>query len=333
MRCAKARNWFSSYLENELDLSARMKFEEHLAGCSDCKLAYERFNAAVVTLAEVPEVDPPADFHERVMARVRQARCVTPMPVKWWQIDWQHVFTIRVPARSAALALAVILVFAVGTRFTPLGTVVWNGLTTVFQRIAPMQTELPDTAPPIDSLVAYDDKSPGLSVGVKRSAESGAASYDLLLKTQSVTPVEYSVVADGTDFRGNVSRNRKTSIDVPADESKDVQVVQVTWKYDGRRYAKRVFLPRDLDVNAYLKKHTVDFTNKTVFGILRTVARDYGVVLIASGNLNQAVPSGGVVSGTPQEALYHGLAESSAQMNVEPLGGASFPIYVVYEVD
>lgn len=333
MRCAKARSLFSSYLENELEMSNRMKFEEHLAGCSECKLAYDRFNAAVVTLAEIPEVDPPADFHERVMARVRQARNLAPVPVRWWQIDWQHVFTVRVPVRSAAVALAALLLFAVATRYTPFGTVVWSGVTSVVQRFTPVKTELPDTAPPIGSLAAYDDKSPGLRVGIEASAGAEGTSYDLLLKTDSSEPVQYSVVANGIDYRGVVTRKRETRVNVSTESAQDVQIAGLSWKYQGSKYVKQIFLPGRLDPDAHLKKHTVNLANQTVSGILGIVARSYGVVIIASGDLGRPVPSGGVVSGTPQEVLYNGVAESTAQMNVEPLGGASVPAYVVYRVD
>ncbi len=329
MRCARARNLFSSYLENELDTSARVKFEEHLAGCSKCKAAFERFNVAVVVLDEVPELDPPADFHERVMARVRESRAAAPLPVKWWRIDWQHVFTIRLPARSAALALATIFLFAVAMQWTPLGTVVRSGVLTVVQRIAPVQTELTGTAPPIDSIVAYDEKGIGLSVGVEFHAGSPRTRYDLWLKTDGSEPVEYSVTVNGQAYRGTVSKEQKTTISVQADDSTDLQVASVKWTHDGKGYVKQVFLPRQFDANANRKKLSLSFADTTVYNVLSTVARRYGVVVIASGNLNRAVPFASVTALGPEDALYQ-VAAIDDKLGVE----TSKPlVYVVYEKD
>ncbi len=113
MRCARVRDLFSSYLENEMDVPTSVQFEKHLAECNKCQADYDRFTAAVMVLDEVKEVDPPAGLHAAVMAGVEKTRRAVPSPVRWWQIDWQHVFTLRVPARAAAYA-AVALVMSRG---------------------------------------------------------------------------------------------------------------------------------------------------------------------------------------------------------------------------
>ena len=120
MRCNKAQELFSSYLEKTIQLPMGVAFEQHLAECVRCRSAYDRFHATTIVLDELPVVEPPPDMHAVIMARVEQARRAAPGRVKWLHVDWQSAFTVRVSAKALAAAAAVLLVFVMVMQFSPL---------------------------------------------------------------------------------------------------------------------------------------------------------------------------------------------------------------------
>jgi len=329
MKCAKARDLFSSYLESEMDVPTSLQFEQHLAECHKCKADYDRMNAAVMMLDEMPEVEVPADFHASVMARVEQLRGTTPSPVKWWQIDWQHVFTLRVPARAAALAVVALLVVAVLAQVTPVGTGVMNllGLQRVSQKLVTVQE--PETAPSWQLKsgdAVYDMRGSGLMIGVTSQVEESGRIYALRLQSRSAEPVEFVVQTGERQYDGSVVRNQDSIIHVPVGASSDLAVAEVKWTYQGKRHTQYIFLPQKFDPQAHLNRLTMQFDNATYAEVLQRVAKAYGVVILASGDLQKVVPAAYVSKGNPAEVLYHAIEESGADMKQEVLAPS---IYVV----
>ncbi len=333
MKCAKARDLFSSYLENEMDVPTSVQFEQHLSECPKCKADYDRFNAAVVMLDEVPEVDPPANFHASVMSRVEQLRGTAPSPVKWWQIDWQHVFTIRVPARAAAFALVALMLVAVLVQVTPVGTGVMNllGLQRVSQKTIGERT--PDTAPPWSLKpedAVYDMSGSGLLISVTSRADASTRTYALRLQCTSEKPVAFYVEAGDRTYGGSVVRDQDSIIHVPVRAGQDVVVARVRWNYGDRTHIQYVYLPYRFDPKAHAKQLHMVFENMTVGAIIREVATDYGVVVLASGDLSKKVSYADVDSGNPGEALYHCIELSDVNMKQQMLAPS---IYVVEPVE
>ncbi len=109
MKCGKAQELFSSYLEKTIQPPMGVVFEQHLEECAECKAAYDRFHATTVVLDELPMVEPPADMRAAVMARIEENRRQAPARVKWLHFDWQSVFTLRVPAKALAMGAATLL--------------------------------------------------------------------------------------------------------------------------------------------------------------------------------------------------------------------------------
>src|SRR5665647_1122912 len=124
MKCARAQELFSGYLEKTIQPPMGVAFEQHLAECAHCKAEYNRFHATTVVLDELPEVEPPPDMHAVIMARIERARREAPGKVRWLHFDWQSVFTVRVPARALAMGGAMLLVLAMLVQLTPLHTTV-----------------------------------------------------------------------------------------------------------------------------------------------------------------------------------------------------------------
>lgn len=314
---------FSSYLEGTMDSPLRVAFEQHLADCPSCKASYDRYHAAVLMLEEWSDVDPPAALHESIMAGVERARVATPKPVKWWRIDWQHVFTIRVPARAAALGVAALLLVTAGVQLTPLGPMVGD-LVGIRQRSAstPVTYGNGGYANPWRPAGAGQKAGDtGLSVSV--AAVRGGA-YDIRLSAMSDKPVAFSIDTGSKTHGGVVARNQDTVIHVAVPPANGSTAVNLNWRYANTTYEELVLLPAKFDVQSARKTLSFDMQGASVREILRKVSEVYGVVVIASGDLEQRVAYAGVHEGNPKDALYQCLEPVGMKSNA-----ATDSIYVV----
>ena len=307
MRCGKARSLFSSYLESTIGGRSVAVLEEHLDGCSACRATYERLRGTVAMLDSVPEMEPPPDFHAAVMARVERARRIAPEPVRWWRTDWQHVFTIRVPARAAAVGVAVVLLVALAVQLTPLRT----GVASLFglQRpsktaIADVDTEAPRQWEPWNPRVKSDS---GLLIGV---AFDSSGVYAIRLGTKSDQAVAFALDAAGSSYTGFVRNNQDSVVQVRA-PSAGLVVAKVTWSYKDREREESVFLPARLDPNASRRSLSLTFDNATVRDVLREISVRYGVAVVASVDLHKPIVYAHVERGTPADALFDCLSGSN----------------------
>ena len=320
MKCGRVRDLFSRYMENAMDGNIIAKLDEHLAGCELCRHAYERFSATVAMLDGIPEVDPPADFHAAVMAQVERARRTVPTPVKWWSIDWQHVFTIRVPARAAAVGFAVVLLFALAFQFFP---PLKSGMMNIIGLQKPSSTQI--THIDEDAPRAWPPSNPGaksdsdLLIGITADT---ANVYSVRLGTKSNTGVAFQVDVAGTNYSGFVVANRGSVIKVPAPAAGSVAVVGIAWSLNDRGRYESVFLPARLVRQSPPRSFVLQ--NVKVEDVLRKICRDYGVAIIASGNLGKPVPYAEVDSATPNEALFYSLEQ--AGMKGRALGSSVFAV-------
>jgi len=303
MRCGRVRDMFSSYLEKAMDGRITARFEEHLAACESCRKAYERFSATVSMLDSIPEVEPPADFHASVMAQVERARRAIPAPVRWWSVDWQHVFTIRVPARAAAVGAAVVLLFALAFQvFPPLRTGI-AGLLVPQKPVQAPITSVDENAPRAPLPWNPATSGPGLqiSIGVEKPG-----TYAVRLRTASRKPVAFEVEFDGTRYSGSLAAGTVSAIKVPAPPVGSVAVVHVAWSIGEWGRYQSLFLPAKLNQRSLLRSFVLE--NVTVRDVLRTICREYGVAIIASGDLGKGVPYARADRATPEDALYDSLS-------------------------
>ena len=307
-------------MENAMDGNLSAKVDEHLTACASCREAYERFNATVMMLDEIPEVNPPADFHASVMARVERTRRRVPETVRWWRIDWQHVFTIRVPARAAVVGLAVVLLFAMAFQlFPPLrgGIAIFFGL----QRpsAAPIHA-IPEGAPrgwlPWNSNAK--DHS-GLLIDI--AADRGKV-YSIRLGTKGDRIIGFGVKAAGNSYSGFVGASRDTIVKVPAPPAGSVAEAEITWSDIEQDRVEHILLPAKLEPGTSPRSFTMQ--NVRVEDVLRKVCREYGVAIIASGDLKKPVSYAQVDRGTPYDALYYCL--ESVGMKARALSSTVFAV-------
>lgn len=344
MKCDKAREQFSRYLENDLNPELRAEFEEHLSSCGECEALYDRFHATVVMLEEMPEVEPPAGFHAAVMARVEQARRTVAHPVRWWAVDWQRVFTIRVPARAVAAGFAVIIVLALAVQLTPLNNIAASLL---FGKRAPdsvitERIEAPPGPRPYGTLPEaagrYYKSDTGLSISVSVDSSQGRRSvYLLRLETQSEEPVGFRVYllpegstkpAGGRDeiHSGQVSYLRDAVVPVvvtPSEGLRRCVAAQITWEFGGRRFAQYLFLPSRFDSAGTLKRSLM-VGSADVFDIASAVSAQFGAVIMAPGGLEGSSAAVELENGTATDALKQVAA--SGRLRWRQLGSSIYAL-------
>jgi anti-sigma factor RsiW len=74
MTCTAARELIESYLDGELDPSAKAEMEDHLMSCSSCAETHARVRQLQMDIrTQAPYYDPPADLERRVRAALAQA--------------------------------------------------------------------------------------------------------------------------------------------------------------------------------------------------------------------------------------------------------------------
>lgn len=90
MKCDKAQEFFSDYIENTLDRPMVVALETHLTGCEACSTDVADLRKMWTVLDQVPQVEPPADFVWRTTTRLqnellnrREAERARPLP--WWK--------------------------------------------------------------------------------------------------------------------------------------------------------------------------------------------------------------------------------------------------------
>src|SRR5438093_13407494 len=90
MKCDKAQEFFSDFIENTLDQPMTVGLETHLSGCEACSADVADLRSMWTVLDKVPQVEPPADFVWRTTTRLqnellnrREAERARPLP--WWK--------------------------------------------------------------------------------------------------------------------------------------------------------------------------------------------------------------------------------------------------------
>jgi hypothetical protein len=113
MKCDKAQEFFSDYIENTLDRPMTVALESHLGGCESCRADVASLRSMWTVLDQVPQVEPPADFVWQVTSRLqnehlnrKEAERARPLP--WWKrLTPVQSFSYSAIAALLAVGLAV----------------------------------------------------------------------------------------------------------------------------------------------------------------------------------------------------------------------------------
>ncbi len=73
MRCARAQEELSAYLDEELTAQEKAELRAHLDGCAACRAELEALRATVDSVRALPRTPAPAGFRDGVMAKLKEA--------------------------------------------------------------------------------------------------------------------------------------------------------------------------------------------------------------------------------------------------------------------
>jgi anti-sigma factor RsiW len=99
MNCPEARERFSAWIDGELPTAQAAAVQAHVDRCAECAVRCRRLRAVEEALDRVAEIDPSADFADRVLAAARARRASDKLV--------RLPFGLQVLTRAAALLMAV----------------------------------------------------------------------------------------------------------------------------------------------------------------------------------------------------------------------------------
>ena len=301
MRCIKAQELFSTYLEKTIQPPMGVAFEQHLAECAQCKSAYEKFHATAVVLDEIPSIEPPPHLRSAVMARIEEARRTSPNRGKLLHFHWPRVFTLRVPARAFAVGLAMLMATIMLYQFTPLKSVTENllGAKKHSVPLADDSTVAPMPMPWGAAAVVgakHAGVGGGLTMGVNVDTSSRESTvYILRLGAQANQAISVRVhllredaLRDGLDrddlnnvlYMGEVSPGQQAAVPVVITKCAErrAQVAMVSWSSGEENYQELVFIPWTF---GSVVSESNSMTNVAGYDILSAMSAHYGVVIMA----------------------------------------------------
>ena len=106
MTCAEVQLLLSEYIEKSLDTIRMKAVETHLLACAGCRAETEGLMDCIRQISELPLLDPPMGFTQRVMAHVRE---IESRPTGWRRI----LAPLRMGTPIQATALVLVAVVAV----------------------------------------------------------------------------------------------------------------------------------------------------------------------------------------------------------------------------
>lgn len=104
MNCQEVQLQLSGYLEKSLDAIRMKSIETHLVSCPFCRAETHGLADCIRQMADLPILEPPAGFAQRVMTHAREIEIE---PRRW---QWLFAaFTSTVPIQAAAVVLVAVL--------------------------------------------------------------------------------------------------------------------------------------------------------------------------------------------------------------------------------
>ncbi|MBU4304529.1 MAG: zf-HC2 domain-containing protein [Candidatus Omnitrophica bacterium] len=114
MQCKECRQLLSQFLDGQLDSQRQKKMQEHLTGCPDCSSALASITEMVNVMHSMQEAEPPADFLQKVNARIDS--------VPWWHDVLERLVGLwpqRLPMQAAAVLATLVLAVYISNQLKP----------------------------------------------------------------------------------------------------------------------------------------------------------------------------------------------------------------------
>jgi predicted anti-sigma-YlaC factor YlaD len=128
--CDKFKEDFSSFLDGELPNDQRVKLEDHLSNCPDCKETIRQIKIIKQSLNYLPLVSTSPDFEQRLRQQIFNQNQKSPfLPVQLQ--NW------KLPAMGSAIVLATVGLFLVFNQNPDSGGSFQNSADNPFNTAAP----------------------------------------------------------------------------------------------------------------------------------------------------------------------------------------------------
>ena len=72
MKCEQVQEKLSEYLEGHLDEVNYRAVKGHLSSCHHCQAVAQTLTQSIRAVADLPAIDPPFGFLQKVMAKIRE---------------------------------------------------------------------------------------------------------------------------------------------------------------------------------------------------------------------------------------------------------------------
>src|SRR5487761_2417435 len=102
MKCGRANDWMSLYLDGRLDVQRLGRLEYHLISCAACRSDLARLRQVQAALREQRQMEEPPGLTEHVMRRISAYRA------ERWAQAWRGAGARRALSLIAALVALVV---------------------------------------------------------------------------------------------------------------------------------------------------------------------------------------------------------------------------------
>lgn len=134
MNCQEVQLQLSGYLERSLDVVRMKSIETHLSSCPFCRAEIHALSDCIRQVAELPRVEIPVGFTQRVMAHARE--------IELEPTAWQRLLAackLTMPIQAAAMVLIGVLAVLLYQKDPPARNVAFTEMTS--EPILPSQVE------------------------------------------------------------------------------------------------------------------------------------------------------------------------------------------------
>jgi putative zinc finger protein len=300
MKCDKAQEFFSDYIESTLDEPMVVALETHLNGCEVCSADVADLRSMFTVLDKVPPVEPPADFVWRTTTRLqnellnrREAERAKPLP--WWK---------RMTPVAAFSYVGVAALLAIGVAFpvsNKLNSGTW-GINWPFGAHTSVSPAVPTTvvsAPQFSARVPGPDGA-AAEVTVTATSDMPYASAAVAL----LMPSGQSLVGRPLPVRNPLTVSAGQSFSLPI-QMGGVFAARVSVFSMGKTFAKVLILPGAPAVAGTIQ------TDDPYF-VLEQVAARTGQAMLVDADLKAPITLD-LQNASPQQALKSVLSQLEAQ--------------------
>lgn len=338
MKCEKAQELFSDYLEGTLERPMAVAVERHMAECPECELSFVSFKTTWEMLSSLPAVEPPPGFATQVVMAVQMQREDARRSRSRWQTIWSDIFASRVPVKAFAAAAAVFLCVQVVIN-TPI-----KGAVSAWIVGTPAGIGKANVKP-----IAWQSNGPAeawldsaLSFNLAGSVDTdGRSIFRLLLKPENVSSkhVRVYLMSSGDQgfdqkdlskaniiFDDDITGNGRV---IPfilgrASGRHDVMTALVEWEHRQRQFREAVFVPVQMESGDKLTVDSITLKNDNLYDALQKISGTYGVVILAQADIDAKIDSVEVKNQSADDAIYQ--VTKSANLRWRPIGNQ---VYIV----